>query len=133
MQADTFIHGRGNFWARGYGLFGLCCCALVALCFLAGQIALMERNLALAVDIDIDPPAFALGRLVMLPCLKASTGRNNLDTASTFFEISGLAPINGCTLSAPESIDIAKPSVTLKQVSDNPTIIAVQVKERDAG
>ncbi len=68
----------------------------------------MEHHLALAVDVDIDAPAFALGGLFMLPCLEIDTDGDDLDRAPPVFEIGGLAPLDLRALRGPELIGIGE-------------------------
>src|SRR3546814_11211172 len=61
VQVEIGLHRRSHLGPGGLDrLRGIA--ARDALRFLAGQIAFVEGHLAIAADIDIDAPAFALGR-----------------------------------------------------------------------
>src|SRR3546814_18406031 len=73
-----------------------------SLAFLLRDIAFVEGDLAAIVDRDIDPPAFALGRFLMLPCRKVRMRWHDLDRAPAVFELGGFARLDFGLLPRPK-------------------------------
>ena len=138
VQVDVAGHRCGDFRAGGRGLLRRLAAALTAALalaprLLAGQIALMKGDLTFGVDVDIDPPAFALGGHFMLPCLEIDTGRDDLDRAPPVFEIGGLAPLDLGGLRGPELVGIGEIAFIAEKVFDDLAVEGGKIEQRRAG
>ena len=130
VQINIFRHRAGNFRAGRLVGLGITLSGFPNPRFLGGQIAFMERDLALGAHINIDAASLALGRLSMVPSLEIAVLRDDLNIAPAILQIFRFLGFNRGGLRFPELVSIGKIAIFGKQVRHNLPLELRHIKDR---